>query len=324
MELHEIIQDKFGSLDKSALRVVVEALSPCEDGLGWFDENWPVPFTDVPISWLSWFARPFLRRANLRDANLRDADLHDADLRRAYLRRANLHAAYLYGANLRDGDLRRADLSDADLRDADLRRAYLYGADLSGAKWDDLTVWPAGFNDAGRVTWADIALANEVRDLRSEIESLKAAPAPLALHAEGPMDLNDETVEGALARVGEVLPTLPNGVKIFNSTPHPIRFWDESWPEPVEVPSHIVINAEPAEVDAGKGPGGVKLVKTEFNRTGSGRITLSAIPDDVVVIGSFIAAQAYPGRIVAMCPCDGYERVAPADKRMRPDKFTTF
>ena len=33
-------------------------------------------------------------------------------------------------------------------------------------------------NDAGPVTWADIALANEVNELRSEIERLKAAPAP--------------------------------------------------------------------------------------------------------------------------------------------------
>ena len=134
----------------------------------------------------------------------------------------------------------------------------------------------------------------------------------------------NETVEGVLALVGEVLPALPNGVKIFNSTPHPIRFWDESWSEPVEVPSHVVLNAEPAEVDAGTGPGGVQLVRTQFNQTNRGRITLSVIPDNVVVIGSFIAAQAYPGRVVAMTPCAGYERVAPAEKRMRPDKFTTF
>ena len=137
-------------------------------------------------------------------------------------------------------------------------------------------------------------------------------------------DLSGETVERVMERVGQVLPALPNGVRVFNSTPHPIRFWDKSWSEPVEIPSHIVINAEPAEVDAGTGPGGVRLVKTQFNQTNPGRITLSAIPDGVVVVGSFIAAQAYPGRVVAMTPCAGYERVAPAEKRMRPDKFTTF
>jgi hypothetical protein len=43
-------------------------------------------------------------------------------------------------------------------------------------------------NDAGPVTWADIALANEVRELRSEIEHLKAAPAAVALHAPGPIE----------------------------------------------------------------------------------------------------------------------------------------
>lgn len=42
------------------------------------------------------------------------------------------------------------------------------------------------------------------------------------------------------------------------------------------------------------------------------------------VIGSIIAAQAFPGRVLAMVPVPGYERVAPEQKRMRADKFTVF
>jgi len=41
-------------------------------------------------------------------------------------------------------------------------------------------------------------------------------------------------------------------------------------------------------------------------------------------VGSIIAAQAYPGQVVAMTPTPGYERVPPAEKRMNPDKFNIF
>ena len=43
-----------------------------------------------------------------------------------------------------------------------------------------------------------------------------------------------------------------------------------------------------------------------------------------MVVGSIIAAQAYPGLVVAMVPAPGYERRPPAEKRMRPDKFTIY
>jgi len=37
--------------------------------------------------------------------------------------------------------------------------------------------------------------------------------------------------------------TLPNGLTIFNATPHTIRFWDESWDEPIEADVDVVVNA---------------------------------------------------------------------------------
>lgn len=43
-----------------------------------------------------------------------------------------------------------------------------------------------------------------------------------------------------------------------------------------------------------------------------------------IVVGSIIAAQAYPGDVCAMIPAEGFERVPPEQKKMRPDKFTIY
>ena len=78
MELHEIIQQKFGALGKEHLRIVMMAMLPCADGVEWFDDNFSGDYSAVPISYLSWFARPYLRGADLRGANLADVDLTGA------------------------------------------------------------------------------------------------------------------------------------------------------------------------------------------------------------------------------------------------------
>lgn len=119
--------------------------------------------------------------------------------------------------------------------------------------------------------------------------------------------------------------TLPNGLTIFNATPHVIRFWREDWDEPVEVESDAVLSAKIVET-IHEETERYTLVKTQF------------VPDDPaenligdayemgadIIIGSIIAAQAYPGAVFAMVPVPGYGRVPPAEKRMRPDKFTVF
>ena len=68
----------------------------------------------------------------------------------------------------------------------------------------------------------------------------------------------------------------------------------------------------------------VQFVKTNFVGDDSGKAVINAVPQCVLIVGSIIAAQAYPGLVVAMTPAPGYERVAPAEKRMNPDKFTVF
>ena len=140
---------------------------------------------------------------------------------------------------------------------------------------------------------------------------------------------------------------LPNGIVIFNATPHVIRFWREDWEGPVEVGPDEVINASIQEEVVKKMPcpvcgqvgsheydcynrmasdGDIRLVKTVFEPTDEGKaIVERAYKDGAdVVVGSIIAAQAYSGWVVAMTPAPGYERVPPAEKRMNPDKFTVF
>lgn len=127
--------------------------------------------------------------------------------------------------------------------------------------------------------------------------------------------------------------TLPNGLKIFNATPHLIRFWMDGWAEPIEISTDKAISAQPhdqpvASFNTGHAhtDGDVWLVRTAFVGDDAGEQIIADAKSQGahVIVGSIIAAQAYPGKVVAMVPAPGYERVPPEEKRMRPDKFTTF
>lgn len=127
--------------------------------------------------------------------------------------------------------------------------------------------------------------------------------------------------------------TFSNGVKVINTTPHPLTFLDGE--DVVTVPtSGIQIDGKAVESDAGLHEhaacyeGIVTLVKTEFVGYPQGFALLKemndVLGDEVLFIGSIIAAQAYPGAVLAMVPAPGFERVPPAEKRMSCSKFTTF
>lgn len=118
--------------------------------------------------------------------------------------------------------------------------------------------------------------------------------------------------------------TFSNGVTIINVTPHPLTFLDRD--EAITVPtSGILINAKPIETIV---RGGIPtMVKTTFTASQEDEEKLSQIETSysgILPIGSIIAAQAFPGRVFAMCPAPGFERVPPAEKRMSVEKFTTF
>lgn len=115
-----------------------------------------------------------------------------------------------------------------------------------------------------------------------------------------------------------------NGVRVINVTPHPIRFQDGD--ELVEVePSGILINARIEEKIVKEGV--PTFVTSTFKPDKDSEEALSKIEKEfpgVLVVGSVIAAQAFPGRVVGMVPVEGFERVPPEEKRMRSDKFTIF
>lgn len=81
------------------------------------------------------------------------------------------------------------------------------------------------------------------------------------------------------------------------------------------------------EEEAGDHASGAKLVRTCFVASAESLETLDRLEREnpnAVIVGSMIAAQAFPGRVVAMIAAPGYERRPPAEKRMRPDRFAIF
>ena len=120
-----------------------------------------------------------------------------------------------------------------------------------------------------------------------------------------------------------------NGMVVVNSTPHPITMQDMDTGELVSVPTSELINAKVEETMVSD-----FLVKSVFVATPEGEETINMFENifeqefpkerRLIIIGSIIAAQAYPGRVFGMTPVPGFERVPPAEKRMRNDKFVTF
>lgn len=120
---------------------------------------------------------------------------------------------------------------------------------------------------------------------------------------------------------------MKNGAIIINCTPHPVRFQDLTG-EIITINnnSEYIINArieeEIVEDD------GIVFTKPTFLPTPEGTSIIDRIKGEFdsgyIIIGSIIAAQAYPGQVCGMVPVPGYERVAPDSKLMRVDKFTRY
>lgn len=112
----------------------------------------------------------------------------------------------------------------------------------------------------------------------------------------------------------------------INTTPHEIVLRDEDGVDHTVPPSGVLINARAVEESVG-GRDGVEFVRTRFVADEESARVLDELERQypgAFVIGSIIAAQAFPGRVLAMVPVPGFERVPPAEKRMRADKFTVF
>ena len=118
---------------------------------------------------------------------------------------------------------------------------------------------------------------------------------------------------------------LASGVTVVNSTHHPITFMELDGTH-VTVPSSCIINATVKETVV-KSVNGIDFVKSTFVGSEEGAEIIEqihAINPEALIIGSIIAAQAFPGDVVGMTPCKGFERKPPAEKRMSTVKFTVF
>ena len=118
------------------------------------------------------------------------------------------------------------------------------------------------------------------------------------------------------------------GVKVVNTTPHPIRLTDDSLELDITVePSGVLINAKAQTVEAYSSVEGVSFQMTEFVADKETKLALQDFlsrHSDVVIVGSLIAAQAYPGLVVAMVAHPDFMRVAPQEKRMLYNRYTVY
>lgn len=114
---------------------------------------------------------------------------------------------------------------------------------------------------------------------------------------------------------------------MLNVTKHPIRFQSAAGEVYELAPSGVVIDARFEEEVVGSHPSGATLVRARIIPTSAAEEALVFLernhPGELIV-GSLIAAQAFPGRVVALVAAQGFERVPADQKRMRDDKFTTF
>lgn len=119
-----------------------------------------------------------------------------------------------------------------------------------------------------------------------------------------------------------------NNKLIVNTTPHGITFDVNGDTVIVPNDASALLNAKVVEEVVSD-----DLVRSTFVGTEEGAALISEIQKwaeethpgvTLRIIGSIIAAQAFPGSVVGMTPAPGFERVPPQEKRMNPSKFTTF
>lgn len=130
---------------------------------------------------------------------------------------------------------------------------------------------------------------------------------------------------------------LPSGFQVLNYTPHQIIFREGERDIIVE-PCGAKLSARAREkvvqtLDEQREIGGsgsscvVEIVQTTFEPSGEGLQELEQInthDPKLLVVGSIISAQAYPGKVYALIPTVGFERVPVEQKRMNPNKFTSY
>ena len=124
------------------------------------------------------------------------------------------------------------------------------------------------------------------------------------------------------------MPTqLPNGTVVYNTTAHELIFWVGGNEQYVVAQPDSIINAAP-QTDDVLVTSRYTLVSVKFNPIASGWEVIERIKGEkpgALIVGSLIAAQSYPGDVVASVPYHKSNRVLPQFKKMvRSDRFTIF
>ena len=124
-----------------------------------------------------------------------------------------------------------------------------------------------------------------------------------------------------LVRIGDLV--------VANTTPHSITFGLPDGKTVIVPQCGALVNATVSNTAVAPG-----LVTPTFQPSADGWATIADIKAQhkasadaalpLRIVGSIIAAQAYPGDVVGMVPCKGFDRVPPAQKRMDPTTFTVF
>jgi hypothetical protein len=119
--------------------------------------------------------------------------------------------------------------------------------------------------------------------------------------------------------------TLPNGVTVWNVTPHDLSFWCEREEETVVAPSDGVLNALPISEYVKKRKE-YNIVRVIFTPLEAGLQMIEEIKRDnprALIVGSIIAAQAYPEDVVATIPYKP-SRVYKQQRLVKSNRFTCF
>lgn len=126
------------------------------------------------------------------------------------------------------------------------------------------------------------------------------------------------------------MPTkLPSGLLIYNVTPHDLHFWCGD--RMVVSHSDAIVNAHPILNRVGEGQHYV-LHTHRFVSTVDGEAIIESIQEreknlgrEFLIVGSIIAAQAYPGLVVAPKPVRSYRYQTHKGNRLNsPNDFTVY
>ena len=119
--------------------------------------------------------------------------------------------------------------------------------------------------------------------------------------------------------------TLPSGLVIYNATPHPLNFALEDGKEVLTAPSDGVISADPYNQEVKRGKRYV-LMTVEYGEMEEGRRMIEEIRQvhpEALIVGSVVAAQAYPGEIVSPRPYRS-NRYDKSNRLIQSNRFTVF